>query len=369
MAEKTSRAKFEMKQIRILVDSLADQDLTNAQMVNAREIVSRLDSERFSVTMFTHGSPAAEIKTRPATRLIQLPDRRQTLPILSEFIFGRHNILFYLKASPASLWYMRLRSLRPGRCKVLGTIESQTDWRDETITPQAIRLVERTILKCDYLFSNSQFVRRSLEMNYGLDSEVVPTGVDLSFFAPCRDRATNPRPRVLFVGALRKFKGPHVVLDAAERYPQADFVMVGAGILDQELRQRSKALPNVTMRGALGQSELRKEFHSADIFLFPSQWEGSPKVLMEAAACGLPIVARKDFEPESVVDGKTGFLAATNDEILERLGQLLAAPALCRTFGEAGRTHVTRFSWDRITREWEDIFMRVAPGSARGSQS
>src|ERR1017187_777533 len=143
--------KTKMKPVNILVDSLADEGLTNAQMINAREIVSRLNSDRFAVTMFVHGPPAAQISGRPNTRLIKLPDRLQTIPLLARFLFGRQDILFYLKASPASRWYLKLRSLRRSPCIIAGTIESQTDWRDDTITPQAIRLIEETTLRCDCL--------------------------------------------------------------------------------------------------------------------------------------------------------------------------------------------------------------------------
>lgn len=348
-----------MNPVNILVDSLADEGLTNAQMINAREIVSRLDPDRFAVTMFVHGPPAVQIQDRPNTKLIQLPDRLQTIPWLAHFLFGGQEILFYLKASPASRMYLSLRSLQRSRCVVAGTIESQSDWRDETITPQTIRLIEQTILRSDYLFSNSVFVKRSLEKNYSLPSEVVPTGVDTEFFAPNWQRPANSRPRVLFVGALRAFKGPQVVLDAAQRYPQADFVLVGDGVMVEELRDRGKGLANVVMRGSLGRTAIREEYRRADIFLFPSHWEGSPRVLLEAAASGLPVIARKDYEPESVVDGKTGFLTATDDELMARLAQLIASPDLCRTLGEAARRHVSRFSWDVITRQWEDIFTRL----------
>ncbi len=358
-----------MKPVNILVDSFADEGLTNAQMINAREIVSRLNSDRFSVTMFVHGVPDTQISRRPNTRLIQLPDRLQTIPLLAHFLFGKQDILFYLKASPASRWYLKLRSLRQSHCVIVGTIESQTDWRDETTTRQTMRLVEETVLRCDYLFSNSAFVKRSLETNYRLQSEVVPTGVDTGFFTPNWDRPVNSRPRVLFVGSLRAFKGPQIVLDAAQRYPQADFVVVGDGVLAQELHDRAKGLANVAMRGSIGRTAIHEEYRAADIFLFPSRWEGSPRVLMEAAASGLPVIARKDYEPESVIDGKTGFLATTDDEMMARLAQLLADPDLCRALGQSGRSHVARFSWDVITRQWETIFTRLANAQRKDSRS
>jgi glycosyltransferase involved in cell wall biosynthesis len=358
-----------MKPIHILVDSLVDEGLTNAQMINAREIVTRLDPDRFSVTTFMHGPPSAQIAGRPNTRLIQLPDRRQTILLLAQYLFGNHDILFYLKASPASRWYLKLRCLRPAGCVIVGTVESQTDWRDETMTLQTRRLVEQTVLRSDYLFSNSAFVRHSLEKNYGLNSEVVPTGVDTDFFTPNWDRPANVRLRVLFVGALRVFKGPQVVLDAAQRYPQADFILVGDGVMAEQLRDRAKGLANVVMRGTLGRNAIREEYRAADIFLFPSRWEGSPRVLMEAAASGLPVIARSDYEPESVIDGQTGFLARTDAEIMASLARLLASPDLCRTLGQAGRAHMARFSWDLIALQWESIFTRLAPAQRKDSRS
>ena len=349
-----------MKQVSILVDSFADDGLTNAQMINAREIVSRLDSDRFLVTMFVQGDPAPEILARPNTRLIRLPRRLKTIPLLKQFLFGGHDILFYLKASPASRWYLKLRSLRRTNCILVGTVESQTDWQDETITPQTIALIEETTLRCDFLFSNSANVKKSLAANYGLQSEVVPTGVDTDFFTPTWDRPPNFRPRVLFVGALRTFKGPQVILDAACRYPHADFILVGDGVMADELRDRAKSLANVEMRGTLGRAAIREEYRRADVFMFPSRWEGSPRVLMEAAASGLPVIARKDYEPESVVDGITGFLVTDDDEMMTRLAQLLDAPELRRRLGQAGHSHVARFSWEVVTRQWEAIFTRLA---------
>ena len=357
-----------MNPVHILVDSFADEGLTNAQMINAQEIVRRLNPDNFFVTMFVHGPPAAQIRLRPNTRLIQLPDRLQTIPLLTRFLFGRQDILFYLKASPAARWYLKLRSISRNHTVTVGTVESQTNWQDETITLRAIDLIEETTLRCDYLFSNSAFVKRSLEKHYGLPSEVVPTGVDTEFFAPNFDRPPNPRPRVLFVGSLRAFKGPQVILAAAKRHPQADFIVVGDGVMARELQADAKGMRNVEMRGTLGRPEIREEYRRADIFLFPSRWEGSPRVIMEAAASGLPVIARRDYEPESVIDGTTGLLAATDDQVMAHLANLLANAELRRALGEAGRAHMAGFSWDGITRQWETIFNRLGH-ERRGLQS
>jgi glycosyltransferase involved in cell wall biosynthesis len=349
--------------IRILVDSFADAALSNAQMGNAREIACRLDPRRFHVSMFVAGQPDPRIAARRNTRLIQLPQRRQTVRIMREFLWGSHQVLFYLKASPASRWYLSLRKNWNDGRTVIGTMESQADLRNEpTVSVEAIRLWEQTLLRCDYLFSNSAFVQRSLQREYGKSSQIIPTGVDTRFFTPDCDHALNLRPRVLFVGSLRPFKQPQLLLEAAARFPQADFRIAGEGPLAPELKARAEreGLSNFMLLGLLDAERLRQEYRSADIFLFPSTWEGSPKVILEAAACGLPVIVRRSYAPETVVHGVTGYQTTSDDEIFSCLSVLLANSDLRRELGRCGRNHSEKYDWDLISSRWAETFERLA---------
>jgi glycosyltransferase involved in cell wall biosynthesis len=348
-----------MKPIRILVDSLADEDALNAQMINARDIMSRLDPSRFLVSTFMVGKPDPRLVERPATSLIQLPQRRQTVRILNEFLWGRHDIVFYIKPSPAANLYLALRPQWLDKRIVIGLVESQSDLRNEpTVKPEQVDIWERTILRSDVLFSNSSSVKNSLKKEYGLGSEVVPTGVDIKFYTPDWDRPPNSRVRVLFVGALRPFKGPQLLLRAAAQFPSADFVIIGEGMMAAELesRSRNERLGNVEFARGLRPVALREQYRRADIFLFPSRWEGSPKVILEAAACGLPVIARPTYQSETVVDGRTGFFGESDDDLLDRLYELITSSERRLEMGHASRAHSERFDWDPITRRWEEIF-------------
>ena len=81
------------------------------------------------------------------------------------------------------------------------------------------------------------------------------------------------------------------------------------------------------------------------------------KVLLEAAACGLPVIARKNYQPETVIDGETGYLIGSDDELFDRLQSLLSQSDQRRRFGGAGRKHSERFDWGSITRQWEEVFL------------
>ena len=348
-----------MKQIRVLVDSFADADWPNAQMGNAREIISRLDPERFHVSVFVRGTPDARIAARTNTRLIPLPEKRQTARILSEFLWGRHDLLFYMKASPSSKWYLRLRKQWQDERVTVGTVECQCDFRSEPEVPREyIRLWEQTVLRCDYLYSNCPYVQNSLAREYGLKSGVIATGADTRFYTPDWEGARNARPRVLFVGSLCRRKQPQFLVTAAQRFPGADFRIAGGGPMAKELADAivERGLRNVTLAGPLGSERLREEYRQADIFLFPSAFEGSPKVIVEAAACGLPVIARNNYEPETVVHGETGYLAGSDDELMASLELLLGDAELRRKMGRAGRLHSRRFDWDVITERWAEAF-------------
>lgn len=258
---------------------------------------------------------------------------------------------------------MSLRKKWNDHRATIGSVESQSDLRSEpSITPEAIRLWEQTVLRCDYLFSNSAAVQNGLEREYGIRSEVIPTGVDTRFFIPDWHRSDNSRVQVFFVGSLRQYKQPQVVLHAAVRFPQADFRIAGDGPLAEELRQRivKCELRNVSLLGPLPAEKLREEYQRADIFLFPSTWEGSPKVILEAAACGLPVIVRNSYSPETVVNGVTGYKAASEDEIFSYLEILIKQPDLRRELGRSGRRHSERYDWNVITRQWEAVFCELA---------
>jgi glycosyltransferase involved in cell wall biosynthesis len=337
-------------------------------MGNAREIISRLDPDIFHVSTFVLNPPDPRITARKNTRLIQLPRRRQTVRILSEFLWGTHDLLFYLKVSPASRVYMNLRRKWRDRRVTIGTIESQCNVQDEPdVTAEGVRYWSQTVLRCDRLYSNSPFVQSSLHKEFGLGSDVIRTGADTKFFTPAWDRPKNSRLRVLYAGSLCTRKQPQVMLSAAARFPEADFRIVGKGALENEITSRigRDRLSNVSLLGALQPEQLREEYRQADIFLFPSIFEGSPKVIVEAAACGLPVIARDSYQPETVLHGVTGFQANSEEELYSFLKLLLARPELRSQMGRAGREHSQKFDWDPITRDWENAFIEASSAKLR----
>jgi glycosyltransferase involved in cell wall biosynthesis len=116
---------------------------------------------------------------------------------------------------------------------------------------------------------------------------------------------------------------------------------------------------NVSFLGHLSSSSLGEEMRRADVFLFPSTIEGHPQVLGQAAACGLPAIAMKNYQPEFVIDRETGFLVDSDDELNRCLDLLLRSPELRQKMSYAAAEHSRRFEWDEVTRSWEHAFQDV----------
>jgi glycosyltransferase involved in cell wall biosynthesis len=100
----------------------------------------------------------------------------------------------------------------------------------------------------------------------------------------------------------------------------------------------SRGLANINFPGAVPPYRLAVELAASDILVHPSICEGVPKVTQEAAACGLAQIVFGFYETPTVVCGTNGFVVWTDEELLDRMAQLLA-DADHRSNGPRGPAH------------------------------
>jgi len=186
-------------------------------------------------------------------------------------------------------------------------------------------------------------------------SAVIHCGVDPEAF-PFRARVESGRPlRVLAVGRAAEKKGYVHLLEAlalisARGVPWTGD-LVGDGPFLDGLRKRAKELKldQLAMPGALQQPRIRELLDRADVFVLPcvkavdGDIDGIPVALMEAMACGCPVIStRVSGIPELVVDGETGLLVdpADPEGLAEALSRIANEPELVTALSTAGRGHV-----------------------------
>ena len=351
------------KMIRILFMTSGDGNCVNAQSLNAREVAQRLDPNRFQLTFFSNGEPDSRLGDRPNTRFVKLPSRMQTLTVLWQMLCG-HDLIAYLDLSPASNLYVQLpRILR--RAKTVLHVEAVSFGHQ--LSPVMARYWKNIVRRVDVRTGITPFVVEDTERadNVRLHA-TLPVGVDTSRFA-AEPEFRGDRINVVFVGSFTRRKRPDVVLEAADRFPQVQFHLVGEGQGDfyaqqlyEQLRRREGT--NTLLHGALSQLKLSQLLQQCDVLLLPSRAEGLPKVTLEAAASCVPSIVFKDYHTPSVVDGKTGFQVTSDEQLFQRLDQLINDRALREGMGASGRQLAERYDWDVVALEWQRLYAAVAMG-------
>ena len=225
----------------------------------------------------------------------------------------------------------------------------------------------------------------------GLVDEL-PNGVDARRFHPgveggaVRDHY-NLRPEdrtVLFVGALDRahyFKGIGVLLQALGHIsdPALRLLVVGDGDLRATYQSQAQALglgERVTFCGRVPDADLPAHYAASDLLVLPSTTMGEAfgVVLLEAMACGKPVIASNLPGVRSVVDdGRDGLLVRPGDveDLAEKVQRLLADGSARREMGVRGRKKVEeRYDWPRIVPRLEEFYAEVLSGlpAAQGGQ-
>jgi len=195
---------------------------------------------------------------------------------------------------------------------------------------------------------------------------VLRNGVDLELFHPndqerLRAELDLRRPTLLSVGNMLAFKGHGLVIEALSLLPQCELVIAGEGpdraAFEALARQRGVS-ERVRFVGSLDQQDLRRYYCAADALVLASSREGWPNVLLEAMACGTPVIATAvGGVPEIVTSTEAGVV------VEER-----SAPALARAVRElsvrpreraATRRFAEQFGWEATSKGQLQLFRQV----------
>lgn len=215
------------------------------------------------------------------------------------------------------------------------------------------------IKRADYIICISYF-HRDFYLIYGAKPEqlkIAYCGIDVDQFAPRPQGEKRAGPyTILASGRLVEKKGFGYLIDACKSLQgRLDFrcIIAGSGELEQSLRQKIEALglqEQVTVTGKpLLQEEITDFMHQGDCYCLPCVWasdndvDGLPQMLMEAMACGLPVISTRLVGiPDLVIDRQTGILLEPNDSeaIADAIDELYRRKDLADDLAKRGREFV-----------------------------
>jgi phosphatidylinositol alpha-mannosyltransferase len=211
------------------------------------------------------------------------------------------------------------------------------------------------------------------------DWDVIPNGVDTSFFRPNGRQATDAftqHPRLLFLGRIEPRNGLSTLLDAMPRilarYPNAVLTVAGDGPWRGYYERRAQELgASVRFAGQVF-GDRPAYYGSADLYLCPTTIASFGVTLLEAMACGTAMIVSDNPGFRSVIDGGEEAVIIPKDDPTvwaETTIALLGDPERRAAMGRAGVAKAARFAWPRIARAELAVYERVLGRSAKAAKS
>jgi glycosyltransferase involved in cell wall biosynthesis len=223
------------------------------------------------------------------------------------------------------------------------------DVRNVGAIPGIAALTRRVARRASAVIAVSDYLRRELEAKVPEargKTEVIDSGVDLERFG-VQPRANGAGgPRFLCVGALTERKNVLRLADAFATLRRGTLTFVGDGPLRDELDRR----PGVTVAGSVPHEEIPAHLARADVLCQPSLIEPFGQSLLEALACGRPVVGTRIGGPPEFVPPEAGFLVdpADTDELARALAQAAELPVPNDAARAAAEAHDVRRQAERI---------------------
>ncbi len=353
-----------------------------------RQQGERVDLGLFYNAHSGHDLPASLGGAR--VRSVPMGQYAWRLGVLAGQVMGRPD---YAKHIPSAQVYHATEHLLPRLPKTTATVLTVHDLIFERF-PQHHTLTNRLYLKwamplfvrrADAVIAVSHSTKQDLVELYGTPPakiHVIHEGID-DRFAPIgppgihrvKSKYSPDRPYLLMVGTLEPRKNHAAALTLlarlkAEEFPHRLIIVGGKGWLFEPIKRQVDDLgltDDVVFAGFVGDDELPALYTGADCVVMPSLYEGFGFPVLEAMACGVPVVCSNVSSlPE--VAGDAAFLVAPTDgdALHAAVRRVLTEPDLARSLAANGQRQAANFRWERCAAETAALYQEVNDGSHSG---
>ena len=266
--------------------------------------------------------------------------------------------------------------LAPQNVPQLVTYHGGSMKKGKVIPDTIIALYENLILplmlrRARHIVCSSDFVRTNFLRRHMHKSSTVTPGVDTAFFTPKTIKESNPT--ILTVGGLgtgEEHKGLErmitVLPTLLEQIPTLLLTVVGDGNRRTYFENKVHTMglgKHVRFLGAQDSEGMRTAYQNASVFVLPTTNDSFPTVILEAMACGLPVVSTTVGSIDAMVEqSSTGYLVAPSDTsaLSKRIIEILNNEELRLTFGARSRERVSRhFTWERTVMSYTNVYETI----------
>ena len=350
--------------IKILFHTNPNVTSFNAQDINGREIASRLNEEIFEIFFIDVLEEKIDPKLEKNNiHILKVTNKNKFFHKLETFkykLLYKYDISFYTRVFKNESLFLKLLPFFNFKRKTIHIIENLVPY--PTNDKEYQYYAKYNAIHSTKTYSISSAVKKSVKKEYGIDTELIYVGVNTNLFKPIPfENKNNNRLKVLSVGTFQKRKQPDLFADIAKLFPENDFYWIGEGELKEKIKNKKKLenIKNLYIMDNMIHTDLSKFMAKCDIFLFPSIHEGFPKVIIEAMASGLPVIAFDNYKPDAILNEITGFIVSNKEEMIKKLKYLTENKKLRQKMSENSVKRAKIFDWNFIVEKWEDEILKL----------
>jgi len=237
------------------------------------------------------------------------------------------------------------------------------------------RWTKRVLRRADCLVAPSPFLAKKIG-EHGFEINIVSNVIELDLY-PFRER-TKLAPRLLWMRSFHPIYNPQMAIEVLtelrKNYPNATLYMAG---VDKGLEPEIKKMVSernlsdaVSFPGFLNMQQKALAFSETDIFLNTNRTDNMPVSVVEACACGMPVVSTNvGGLPFLISHGENGLLVENEktSEMVAAVKSLLENSELAQKLSRGGRILAERAGWAAVRRDWENLFAIVLKKKAENS--
>lgn len=187
---------------------------------------------------------------------------------------------------------------------------------------------------------------------------VIYNGVDTEKFCPIARKEENSVLRLVSTGRLIERKGYQYLLEAMKNISGVELTLVGDGNLRESLEKYAlENSLNVKFLGRCEQAKIVEILQNSDVFVLPSQNEGMSNSILEAMACGLPVITTNTGGSSELIQENGFIIEKENVKALEEsIQKFIENKNLLTTFGINSRKMAEKMSWKNVAVEYKRIY-------------
>lgn len=235
-------------------------------------------------------------------------------------------------------------------------------FEDENLFNQINKVKAAEYEQADYILTLSEFAKSTL-LKFGVDErkiKVVSLGYNPQVFKPKTQylKPKTPKLKLVYTGTFTKRKGIHLLLQTIKELnlPGLELTIIGPILDGEELFEQYKEW--FTYYDFLHHEEMVKHFHESDVYVFPSYLDSWAMTVIEAMACGLPVIVTENTgAKDAVVDGESGFVLKIDDKeaLKEKIRFFYHQPDQIEVFGRQAVKAADNYQWENYYRQINNI--------------